>query len=202
MMNILDTIRNTSIEIIVMALIVFVATMLIKIPIKKKTSTLAENKRKLWNSLIIPIPLLLSFITAIVYGFIFLNYIKIGKMFDLSISTYILSLTIYAIYSRIVVIIQGFKNGNISLDECITQTQEVLLSDTSNVITEEEQELLEVVNQIKILIKEKELLTNSQQVSLATLATTNIKIQSLQEKKKALENLIKNQKEKLQIKGE
>ena len=201
-MNILDTIRNTSIEIIVMALIVFVATMLIKIPIKKKTSTLAENKRKLWNSLIIPIPLLLSFITAIVYGFIFLNYIKIGKMFDLSISTYILSLTIYAIYSRIVVIIQGFKNGNISLDECITQTQEVLLSDTSNVITEEEQELLEVVNQIKILIKEKELLTNSQQVSLATLATTNIKIQSLQEKKKALENLIKNQKEKLQIKGE
>ena len=123
-------------------------------------------------------------------------------MFDLSISTYILSLTIYAIYSRIVVIIQGFKNGNISLDECITQTQEVLLADTSNIITEEEQELLEVVNQIKILIKEKELLTNSQQVSLATLATTNIKIQSLQEKKKALENLIKNQKEKLQIKGE
>ena len=201
-MNILDTIRNTSIEIIVMALIVFVATMLIKIPIKKKTSTLAENKRKLWNSLIIPIPLLLSFITAIVYGFIFLDYIKVGKMFDLSISTYILSLTIYAIYSRIVVIIQGFKNGNISLDECITQTQEVLLSDTSNTITEEEQELLEVVNQIKILITEKELLTNSQQVSLATLATTNIKIQSLQEKKKALENLIKNQKEKLQIKGE
>lgn len=201
-MNILDTIRNTSIEIIVMALIVFVATMLIKIPIKKKTSTLAENKRKLWNSLIIPIPLLLSFITAIVYGFIFLDYIKVGKMFDLSISTYILSLTIYAIYSRIVVIIQGFKNGNISLDECITQTQEVLLSDTSNIITEEEQELLEVVNQIKILITEKELLTNSQQVSLATLATTNIKIQSLQEKKKALENLIKNQKEKLQIKGE
>lgn len=201
-MNILDTIRNTSIEIIVMALIVFVATMLIKIPIKKKTSTLAENKRKLWNSLIIPIPLLLSFITAIVYGFIFLDYIKVGKMFDLSISTYILSLTIYAIYSRIVVIIQGFKNGNISLDECITQTQEVLLSDTSNIITEEEQELLEVINQIKILITEKELLTNSQQVSLATLATTNIKIQSLQEKKKALENLIKNQKEKLQIKGE
>lgn len=201
-MNILDTIRNTSIEIIVMALIVFVATMLIKIPIKKKTSTLAENKRKLWNSLIIPIPLLLSFITAIVYGFIFLDYIKVGKMFDLSISTYILSLTIYAIYSRIVVIIQGFKNGNISLDECITQTQEVLLSDTSNIITEEEQELLEVVNQIKILITEKELLTNSQQVSLATLATTNIKIQSLQEKKKALENLIKNQKEKLQVKGE
>ena len=78
----------------------------------------------------------------------------------------------------------------------------MLLSDTSNIITEEEQELLEVVNQIKILITEKELLTNSQQVSLATLATTNIKIQSLQEKKKALENLIKNQKEKLQIKGE
>ena len=201
-MNILETIRNTSIEIIVMALIVFGATMLIKIPIKKKTSTLAENKRKLWNSLIIPIPLLLSFITAIVYGFIFLDYIKVGKMLDLSISTYILSLTIYAIYSRIVVIIQGFKNGNISLDECITQTQEVLLSDTSNIITEEERELLEVVNQIKILITEKELLTNSQQVSLATLATTNIKIQSLQEKKKALENLIKNQKEKLQIKGE
>ena len=163
-MNILDTIRNTSIEIIVMALIVFGATMLIKIPIKKKTSTLTENKRKLWNSLIIPIPMLLSFITAVVYGFIFLDYIKVGKMFDLSISTYILSLTIYAIYSRIVVIIQGFKKGSISLDECITQTQEVLLSDGNSIITEEEQELLEVVNQIKTLITEKELLTNSQQV--------------------------------------
>lgn len=44
-------IKNTSNEVVIIALIVFVGTMLIKIPIKKKTSKLVENKRKLWNSL-------------------------------------------------------------------------------------------------------------------------------------------------------
>ena len=183
-MNILDTIKNTSIEIIVMALIVFLLTLLIKIPIKRQTSKLVENKRKLWNSLIIPIPLLLSFIIAIGYNFIFSEQLKLDKLFDLAISIYILSITIYAIYSRVVVIIKGLKSGDISLNECITQAQEVLLSDTTHVVTEEEQELLEVVNQIKTLATEKEMLVNSQHKRLATLSHTNIKIQSLQEKRR------------------
>lgn len=202
-MNIFDTIMNTSIEITIMALIVFGSTMLIKIPIKQKTSTLAENKRKLWNSLIILIPLCLAFIITIIYSSIFLKYIKVGLMLDLTISVYILSLTIYAVYDRIVIIIQGFKKGNISLNECVTQAKDILLSDTDKIIGEKEQELLEVVNQIKVLVNEKELLTSSQQqINLSTLANTNIKIQSLQEKKKSLENLIKNKKEEIKIKGE
>ena len=183
-MNIFDTIMNTSIEITIMALIVFGSTMLIKIPIKQKTSTLAENKRKLWNSLIILIPLCLAFIITIIYSSIFLKYIKVGLMLDLTINVYILSLTIYAVYDRIVIIIQGFKKGNISLNECVTQAKDILLSDTDKIIGEKEQELLEVVNQIKVLVNEKELLTSSQQqINLSTLANTNIKIQSLQEKK-------------------
>lgn len=62
-------IDNFSLEIFLMSLAVFALTMLIKIPIKKATSNLEEVKRQGINSLIIFIPLVLSFIVCLVYFF-------------------------------------------------------------------------------------------------------------------------------------
>ena len=65
--------KNISIETIVISIIVFGLTMLIKWPIKKLTQKLEENKRKAVNTVIVFTPMILCFILNILYYGIFKN---------------------------------------------------------------------------------------------------------------------------------
>ena len=101
--------KNISIQVIVISILVFALTMLIKWPIKKATANLEENKRKAVNTVIVFIPMLLSLIFSMLYFGLFE-----GKWFDVIVydtmaSSYVLAVAIYAIYSRIVIVINGAK---------------------------------------------------------------------------------------------
>jgi len=102
--------KEISIQVVVISILVFALTMLIKWPIKKATATLEENKRKAVNTVIVFIPMVLSLIFSMLYFGLFE-----GKWFDVIVydtmaSSYVLAVAIYAIYSRIVIVIKGAKS--------------------------------------------------------------------------------------------
>lgn len=88
--------------------------MLIKWPIKIATANLQENKRKAVNTVIVFIPMVLSLILSMLYFGLFE-----GKWFDVIVydtmaSSYVLAVAIYAIYSRVVIVIKGAKSSSLA----------------------------------------------------------------------------------------
>ncbi len=115
-MEIYNLICGYSLEVLLVALLAFVLTQIIKLPIKKATSKLDESKRKMVNVVILFIPLLISFVS-----FILLYGIRDGKFFSMkmlinSVSAFVLSLSLYAIFSRILLVIKGICEGKNSIN--------------------------------------------------------------------------------------
>ncbi len=63
----LFALKDISLEAIIISILVFGLTMLIKWPIKKYTAKFEENKRKSINTVIIFIPLILAYILSALY---------------------------------------------------------------------------------------------------------------------------------------
>lgn len=109
--------KEISIQVIVISILVFALTMLIKWPIKKATANLEENKRKAVNTVIVFIPMLLCFVFSMFYYGLFENKWFDIVMYDTTASSYVLAVAIYAIYSRVVILIKGTKSSQSSLQE-------------------------------------------------------------------------------------
>ncbi len=108
--------KEISTEVIVISILVFSLTMLIKWPIKRATANLAENKRKAVNTIIVFIPMFLSFVMSLVYYGVFQKIWLDTVVYDTMASSYVVAVTIYAIYSRIVILIKGLKKDNKTTD--------------------------------------------------------------------------------------
>lgn len=104
--------KEISIQVIVISILVFALTMLIKWPIKKATAKLSENKRKAVNTVIVFIPMLLSFVLTFLYYGLFEKIWFDTVIYDTMVSSYLIAVAIYAIYTRIVILIKGMKNTN------------------------------------------------------------------------------------------
>lgn len=104
--------KEISVQTIVIAVLVFALTMLIKWPIKKATAKFDESKRKAVNTVIVFIPMFLSLVFSSLYLGIFKKeWFKISVL-DLLTTSYVLALTIYAFYSRVVILIKGSKSSS------------------------------------------------------------------------------------------
>ncbi len=104
--------KEISVQAIVIAVLVFALTMLIKWPIKKTTAKFDESKRKAINTVIVFIPMFLSLVFSSLYLGIFKKeWFKISVL-DLLTTSYVLALTIYAFYSRVVILIKGGKSSS------------------------------------------------------------------------------------------
>lgn len=112
--ELLINLDKISFEVLIEAVLVFALTMLIKLPIKKRTAKFEENKRKALNTFIIFIPMFLSVLLSTLYSGYFFKIWSSLKIYQNAISVYILSVTIYAIFSRIMVIV---KSANSSKNE-------------------------------------------------------------------------------------
>lgn len=104
--------KEISIQVIVISIFVFALTMLIKWPIKKATAKLSENKRKAVNTVIVFIPMLLSFVFSMLYYGLFEKVWFDVIIYDTMVSSYLIAVAIYAIYTRIVILIKGMINTN------------------------------------------------------------------------------------------
>ena len=176
---------------------IFILTMFIKLPIKKATSKLSEEKRKAINSVIIVIPAILSFIlTTLFSGMVNNNWFSI-TIIENSITSCLLSISIYILYQRIVIVIKGFISGQKSLNE--TNLKEAIstikndIKSLNLVLKNDELKLKDISKKILSLndIKNK-LESTTSLVDLNSLSETNIKIQELTEIETKLEEQIDN----------
>ena len=108
--------NTISLEVFVGALIVFLLTMLVKLPIKKATAKFDENKRKAINTVIVFIPLILSVVLCVGYYLVLGKKLYFESIITNGLSVYVLSLSIYAIFARLWVIIKSIISGKKSIN--------------------------------------------------------------------------------------
>ncbi len=156
--------KEISLQVIIISMIVFGLTMLIKWPIKKATAKLDENKRKAVNTIIVFIPILLSFILNILYfGLMQNNWFGL-QVFESAGSSYILAVAIYAIYSRFVIIIKGIKGKTDSNEDFSKQTVAFIknnMKTLSQTLKVDEDKLSQVVSKIESLLAIKQEIINN-----------------------------------------
>lgn len=153
--EILFNIQNITLEIVLMSLIVFGLTMLIKIPIKRATSKLEETKRKSYNTLIILIPIVLSILACFIYYGIDGKSNWTDLALRNSMTVYIFATFIYAVYQRIVIVIRGMKTKDTKTNSTLPQDVVKYLKQNikliNHTIKDEEKGLLNLSKQLKYL---------------------------------------------------
>lgn len=117
----LQLIENYSIRIIIVAIISIISTHFVKIPIKNITSKLNEDSRKMVNFIILIIPLIVSFFTMCVIWVGFQNIWSFVQIFNETVKSWLLALSLYSISSRIWLLILGVINGEISFNSKIAK---------------------------------------------------------------------------------
>lgn len=187
-------INNFSLEVFLMSLAIFGATMLIKIPIKRATSKLDESKRQGINTLIMLIPLLLAFVACLVYFWIADRPIVSLDYVSCSLSTCIMSITIYLIYARILVIIKSIISGKtkVTVEDVqnavtdITEAIENKQENASETQTQKEKPN-EIKDKINTLIAFKQQLENNGGIqNITALAEANDEIKRLENEQEKL----------------
>ena len=177
-----------------MSLAIFGATMLIKIPIKRATSKLDESKRQGINTLIMLIPLLLAFVACLVYFWIADRPIVSLDYVSCSLSTCIMSITIYLIYARILVIIKSIISGKtkVTVEDVqnavtdITEAIENKQENASETQTQKEKPN-EIKDKINTLIAFKQQLENNGGIqNITALAEANDEIKRLENEQEKL----------------
>lgn len=198
--EIFNVFKNYTLEVFVMAIGAFLLTYIIKLPIKKATNNLDENKRKAVNIVIMFIPLILSIIASVLfYGITNHEWISLTVL-DSAISSWLLSLSIYAIVSRICIVIKGVWSGKIEINaDLSTKTVKFLksnLKEISKQLKIDEKELNQVVGKLEQVLNLKEDLTkNLSNVDLQKLTTLNSEIKLLEEKEIQLKQNINQKKQ-------
>ncbi len=156
--------KEISLQVIIISMIVFGLTMLIKWPIKKATAKLDENKRKAVNTIIVFIPILLSFVLNILYfGLMQNNWFGL-QVFESAGSSYILDVAIYAVYSRFVIIVKGIK-GKKDLNEDFSKQTVAFIKNNMKTLSQslkvDEDKLSQVVSKIESLLAIKQEIINN-----------------------------------------
>lgn len=185
-------VNNFSLEFFLMSLIVFVLTLIIKIPIKKATSKLEENKRQAVNSVIILIPLLLSFVANLIYFLIVEKNVLSLEYVSCALSVFVMSISIYLIVLRIVKIVRGVMSGKVTLQEvgvAIENVTQSLKSEEGSVVDASNTELDKIKKSIDTLLNLKEKLESSKKdENLTILTEIEGEIKRLEEKEETLNN--------------
>lgn len=204
--------KQTSIEVIIIGAIVFSLTMLIKWPIKKFTAKFDENKRKAINTIIVFIPMLLSLVFNVLYSGIFKNVWFDVMTFESMATSYLVAVSIYAIYARIVIIVKGTKTNSTDI-EMSKQAVKYIKSNIkilSKTLKVDEKKLSEIISKIENLLALKEEITNKSFLQdISAVENINNEIKELENKKiEITESInisqyqIENYKKSLNNKGE
>lgn len=184
--------NTISLEVFVGALIVFLLTMLVKLPIKKTTAKFDENKRKAINTVIVFIPLILSVVLCVGYYLVLGKKLYFESIITNGLSVYVLSLSIYAIFARLWVIIKSVISGKKSFNSTEIKAE---IDEVKNSITNLSSKfdfnltgLDEIVKKIDILKNLKKSMTVDENgLSLVTFEDIDSEIEYLEAEKAKFE---------------
>lgn len=184
--------NTISLEVFVGALIVFLLTMLVKLPIKKATAKFDENKRKAINTVIVFIPLILSVVLCVGYYLVLGKKLYFESIITNGLSVYVLSLSIYAIFARLWVIIKSVISGKKSINSTEIKAE---IDEVKNSVTNLSSKfdfnltgLDEIVKKIDILKNLKKSMTVDENgLSLVTFEDIDSEIEYLEAEKAKFE---------------
>lgn len=187
--------KDISLEVIIISVLVFALTMLIKWPIKKATAKLEENKRKAVNTVIVFIPMLLSFIFSVLYYGFFEKEWFSTMAFETMGSSYVLAVAVYAIYSRIVILIKGAKKSDSNTNEDLSKETIAYIKQNIKAISKtlkvDEKNLTKIVTEIdKLLSIRNELTSNMVFQDIAQTEKLDNQLSELEKQKAELTNSI------------
>lgn len=197
--EIFNIFKDYTLEVILIGLGAFLLTYLIKWPIKKATEKLDENKRKAVNIVILFIPLVLSVVASILYYGLAKDTWATLMVFDSAFSSWIISLSLYAIVSRIWLVIKGIASGKIKVnseltDEAIKYIKENI-KNISKQIKVDEKSLTDIVNKIEELVKLRDLLiSDTINPDKERIADVNSQISNLETEQQQLQTDIESKK--------
>lgn len=198
---ILSLVNYVSLDTILISFIIFCITMIIKTPIKNITSSFEETKRKAINSFIIIIPIILSILLNLIYIKTFVVEWTSFELIKSIMNSWILSLSIYAIFKRIRIIIKAFIKGELDQEnleifnnEIKNEIEQLLQSiETNQRLLDETKDKLTRLNNSKKVIQ-----SNPDKVNIATIFQANVEIGLLTQKELTLQNEINKTKQKLE----
>lgn len=201
--NFFDFIKNFSIETLIIGVIVFLLTMILKIPIKKKTSTLTEEKRKAVNCIIVIIPFVLGIICSLLYSGIFKHSWLSIDILEIGLTSTLLSFTINAIWEKIVILIKAISRGEIKISS--TEAKE-MIKEIKNKIKEISSKIEsdnEIYNNLVVRLNElnerkSQLINRLDDLNLNELSQLNIEIQKLSNEENSLKKQISEEQTQLQ----
>lgn len=189
--ELLKSLKDCTWQTIAIAFGAFFITYLIKIPIKKWSSKLNEEKRKMTNSIIIIIPFVLSLIASVIYyGITESNWFSLFVL-DSTFSSWICSLSIYAIVNRIWIVIKGIKSGKLKINSQLTKDTISYIKKNIKTITNEvkadKKDLSSIQEKLQSLLKLREQITqDSVNPNQTRTYEVNCEISSLQEKESTI----------------
>lgn len=198
----LFNLKEMSWEVVVIAVVVFGLTMLIKWPIKKVTSRLEENKRKAVNTVIVFIPMILSLLLNVLFFGLFKAKWFAAEVFEAAFSSYLLAVGLYAVYSRIIILIKGVKKQTENQDfskEAVAYIKKNITT-ISKTLKVDEKKMDDVVSEIEKLLKLREEITKN--VTLQDISATenlNNQIKCLENQKAELESSIAKSQAELEV---
>lgn len=181
--------QNFSLEIFLMSVIVFVLTLIIKIPIKKATSKLDESKRSAINSVIVLIPLLLAFLSSLIYFLILKREILTLDFVSCSLSVCVMAISLHLVISRITKIIRGVMSGKIKAEDAIQEVSDIVEDayKNSKVNDTSQNSLDKIKRDIDILLGYKEELEKlGKETSITILTEIDNEIKKLESEEKTL----------------
>lgn len=191
---------NVSIEVIIISVMVFALTMLIKWPIKKATAKLEENKRKAVNTIIVFIPMILSALLNVLYSGLFIGDWLSYAILETTCSSYILAIAIYAVYSRIVILIKGAKSSSTN-EDFSKETLKYLkqnIKTLSKTLKIDEKNLSDIITQInRLLVIKNEISSNVLIQDISQTEQLEINLNELNKQKQELTNLVESTKTQL-----
>ena len=202
-MELIDLLSSYSLEVVLIALGCFLLTEVIKLPIKKATARLDEDKRKMVNIVIMLIPLVLSCVASVLYyGIAYKTYFSMTVL-SCVISSYVLSLSMYAIFSRIWLVIKGIYSGKVSYNDELTKDAisyiKGKLKELLKSLKIDEKDLASILSSFEDLSKQKELLSADKVcIDLEKIAEINSELDRLSAEKTAKEASIAQCKEKIE----
>lgn len=181
--------QNFSLEIFLMSVIVFTLTLIIKIPIKKATSKLDESKRSAINSVIVLIPLLLAFLSSLIYFLILKREILTLDFVSCSLSVCVMAISLHLVISRITKIIRGVMSGKIKTKEVIQEVSDIVedACKNSEASSSSQNSLDKIKTDIDILLGYKEELEKlGKETSITILTEIDNEIKKLESEEKTL----------------
>lgn len=200
--EIFNIFKHYTLETICIAFCAFLLTYIIKYPIKKKTKSLEENKRKMLNIIIMFVPFIVSLLSSIIYyGITKKQWISL-LVLDSAVSSWVLSLSIYAIVSRLCLVIKGIKSGKIKVDENIIKENVNYLKSAIKTLNKEnekaEKTLKSIAQKLTQLTQLRKILCENQKdFEIDKINEVNTEIEDLQKNKTNTEENIKTNNERI-----